>query len=297
MTTGKLVREPLLHFLALGAGLFLLQAWRGGSAAAQGSARDADATRIVVTRDDVAKLTAQFERTWQRPPTEAERAALVEDHVRNEVAYREALAMGLDRDDDVIRRRMRMKLEFVLEDVRSLAEPTDDDLRAYLEANRARYVTEPEVSFRQVYFNADRRDADAETRARAALARLAEGADPDKVGDPTLLAAETPLAPLSRIRDDFGDEFARGLRELEPGRWSGPVRSGYGLHLVVVRERREPRLPGVAEIRDALARDWIGEKQRELKDAAYARLRERYTVRVDAAPGDAAPRPGGDEPR
>lgn len=294
MTASRLLREPLVHFLAIGAALFALQAWRGGlPGAAPGAARTGPDPVVVVTRDDVAKLVTQFERTWQRAPTPEERDGLVEDFVRNEVCYREALAMGLDRDDEVIRRRMRMKLEFVLEDVRALADPTDDDLRAHLEAHRDRYLSEPDVSFLQVFVSADRKDGDPAARAQHALERLRGGASPDTVGDRTLLPPESPLAPLSRARDDFGEDFARALRDLAPGAWSGPVRSGYGLHLVYVRERREARVPELSEIRDAVERDWVTARQRELRDAAYAKMRQRYTVRVEGGAGDAAPAAGG----
>jgi hypothetical protein len=287
----ELLEEPLLHFLIIGAALFLLFDWRGGRASAPGGAAGGSTAQSLVTRDDLQRMDGQFEKTWQRPPDEAERKALLEDFVRNEILFREALAAGLDRDDEVLKRRLRQKMEFIYEDVSSWAEPADADLAAFMLANREKYLADPRLSFRQVYFNPERRGGRIDADAGEALARLARGADPYTVGDPTLLEREVPLAPLWEIRKRFGDEFARSLLALKPGRWEGPVRSGFGEHLVFVVERRDGRMPELGEVREAVKRDWTAAKQKELKDAAYARIRQRYTVTVERprAPAGAAP--------
>jgi hypothetical protein len=289
----NLLREPLLHFLLIGAALFLLFGWRGGPASAPGGPPGATAAQVVVTRDAVEQATGQFEKTWQRPPTDEERQGLVDDLVRNEIFYREALGAGLDRDDEVLKRRLRQKMEFIYEDISAIAEPTDADLAAFVEKHREKYLADPQVSFRQVYFNPDRRGAAAEADARRGLAQLAAGADPGDVGDATMLEPEVPLSPLWEIRKRFGEEFGKSLLGARPGAWAGPVRSGFGLHLVFVRERREGRMPALGEIREAVKRDWTAARQRELKDAAYARIRERYTVIVEKPAVVAAPAGGG----
>lgn len=292
----RLLREPLAHFLLIGAGLFLLFGWRGGPAPLPSGQAGAPAAQIVITRDAVDQVTGQFAKTWQRSPTEEEQRGLVEDLVRNEIFYREAIAAGLDRDDEVLKRRLRQKMEFIYEDITALAEPTDLDLTAFMNGRREKYVTDPQLSFRQVYFNPERRGKSVVTDARQALVQLAAGAAPDSVGDPTQLAPEVPLTPLWEIRRQFGDEFGASLLELKPGLWAGPVRSGFGLHLVLVKERREKRLPELNEVRERVKQDWTVEKQRELKDAAYARIRERYSVTVErpetAAPAAAPASPG-----
>jgi hypothetical protein len=277
----RVIKEPLLHFLLIGAALFFLFGWRGNPSPAPGGAAGAPPAEIVITRDAVDQLDGQFARTWQRPPTEAERERLVEDLVRNEVFYREAVAAGLDRDDEVLKRRLRQRLEFIYEDVSSLADPTDADLAAFMQAHREKYLVDPRLAFRQVFVSTDKRGAGAEPDARKVLARLAAGADPGSLGDPTLLEPEVALSPLWEISKQYGDDFGKRLLDVPPGAWVGPVRSTFGLHLVFVRERRQGRLPGLGEVREKVKQDWTAAKQQELKDAAYARLRQRYLVTVE----------------
>ena len=284
----KLLREPLLHFLLIGAGLFLLFGWRGGPASLPGATAGPQAAKIVVTQEDVDQLTDVFTRTWQRPPSKEEAKSLVEDLVRSEIYYREALAIGLDRDDAVIRRRMRQKMEFIFEDISALAEPTDEDLRAFLKKHSERYLVDPQVSFKHVYVNTDKRGKNAESDARQILSQLNEGVDPDTVGDPFLLDTEIRLSPAWDIRKQFGEEFTRSLLELPPARWTGPVRSGFGLHLVLVTKRVGGRLPDLKEVREKVKQDWAVERQKELKDAAYAKLRERYSITIEKAAAVAA---------
>lgn len=293
----RLLREPLVHFLLIGGVLFLVFGWRGGSAPSPGGASGSPAAQIVVTHADIAQMVEQYEKTWQRPPTEEERKGLIEDFVRSEIYYREAVAIGLDRDDPVLRRRLRQKMEFIFEDISSLQEPTDAELRAFAARHREKYLSERQLAFRQVYVDTTARGGRAEADARQMLARLAAGADPDSVGDPTMLAPEVPLTPLWEIARQFGDEFAGHLRELPPGRWAGPIRSGFGLHLVRMTRTAGGEERELREIREAVKQDWIVERQREVKDAAYAKLRERYSVIVEspsaAAPGISASSSGG----
>jgi len=279
-----LLREPLVHFLALGAVLFGLVQWRGG-------ARGVGSDRITVGRGQIAALAAVFTRTWQRPPTERELKGLIDEYVREELAYREAVAIGLDRDDQIIRRRLRQKLEFLIEDVVDAAPPTDSALHAWLDTHADTYRTDPEIGFRQVYFSLDRRGAAAIADARAVRARL-ERAGPnaaiDQLGDGAmLLPQELPLAPRSEVARFFGEPFADSVVRLKPGRWAGPVESGYGVHLVLVRERREGRLPGLDEIRSAVERDFMAAQRTAQIERMYERLLERY--RVDVQLADSAP--------
>ena len=288
----RLLKEPLVHFLLIGGGLFLVFGWRGGSAPSPAGPAGSPPAQIVVTHADIAQMVEQYEKTWQRPPTEEERKALIEDFVRSEIYYREAVAIGLDRDDPMLRRRLRQKMEFIFEDISSLAEPTDAELRAFLARHREKYLSERQLAFRQVYVDTTARGARAEADARQMLARLGAGADPDSVGDPTMLASKVALTPLWEIARQFGDEFAGNLRDLAPGKWAGPIRSGFGLHLVLVSGSAGGEERELQEIRDAVKQDWIVERQQEVKDAAYARLRERYSVIVESpragAPGMSA---------
>jgi len=277
----KIVHEPLVHFLLIGAGLFLLFGLRGNPASVTGGQSGPQSTKIVVTRGEIDQMIAVFGKTWQRPPTEGEVKGLVENFIRDEIYYREALAIGLDRNDATIRRRMRQKMEFIFEDLTAQAEPKDDDLLAYMKKHPEGYLVDPQIAFRQVYINADKRGENPEADARRILADLNGGADPGQVGDPIMLEPEVRLSSLWDIRKQFGEEFSRSLLEVKQGKWEGPVRSGYGLHLVFVIERVGGRLPELNEVREMVMRDWQAERRKELKDAAYAKIRERYTVEIE----------------
>jgi PPIC-type PPIASE domain len=281
----KALREPLLHFLVLGAGLFLLFGVVGDGSG------DRPPDEIVVTAGRIESLAEVFGRTWQRPPTEAELDGLVEGYIREEVLYREAVAMGLDRDDTVIRRRLSQKMEFVSEDIAAQAEPTDEELRAYLAENPDAFRVEPRFTFGHVYLNPDRRgDALRRDVARllAELNATGAGADIETLGDGFLLGHDFTAASRSEVAGTFGEGFAAELARLEPGVWRGPVASGYGMHLVLVRERSEGRVPPLAEVREAVRREWANARRIATNERLYRSLRQRYTVTVQA-PGE----PGG----
>ena len=271
----KLWREPLVHFLLIGAALFVFydQTREQGSEAPN---------RIVMSSGEVEQLAANFKRTWMRPPTETELSALIENYVREEVFYREALAMGLDQSDPVVRQRMRSKLEFILEDLSS-AEVADEVLLAYLKEHPDKFRTQPQVSFQQVYLSPDAR-TDLAAEAEVLLDRLNGGAAPESLGDPTLVPYAFTLASQAEIERTLGERFGRGVVELVPGDdWVGPVFSAYGGHLVKVSERVDARLPGMSEIRELVEREYLVERRNEIKDLAYAKLREGYDVTIEEA--------------
>ena len=277
----NLIKEPLLHFLLIGALLFLLFGWKGNPVSLPGGQPGAPEAKIVISRDAINQVTARFRKTWQRPPNPDEVTGLIEDLVRDEIYYREAVAIGLDRDDEVLKRRLRQKMEFILEDISSRVEPNDADLIAFMKKYPDKYLVDPQFSFRHVYVNSDKRGKNAESDARQILAQLVAGTDPDTVGDVFLLESATSLSPLWDISKQYGEQFGRSLLTLHPGKWEGPLRSGFGLHLVFVDKRVGGRLPELKETRDAVKRDWTFERQKELKDAAYEKLRERYAVTVE----------------
>lgn len=284
----RFVRDPLVHFLLAGAAIFGLYSLVSDEPAVREN-------QIVVDDRQVARITEQFERTWLRPPTDAELTYLIEDHVREEILYREALAMGLDDDDLVVRRRMRQKLEFMFDDLTAAREPTDEALQAYLDEHAEAYRRPPRLSFRQVYLNADARGASVAADAEALLIRLRaeDSPDPERLGDPTLLPSGMATASVSDIARVFGTELADQLADLPPGQWTGPLRSTYGLHLVRVGAREPGRMPSLEEVRTEVTRDWEGERRREASEVFYEALRGRYEILVQAGPEAAALPAGG----
>jgi len=278
----KLLREPLLHFLVLGAGLFLLFGLVNRS-------EKADTARIVVTAGQIDQLAENWTRIWMRPPTPDELDGLIDDYVREEVYYREALAMGLDRDDPVIRARLRQKVEFLTDDLAAAADPSEEQLEDFLADNPESFRADSRLSFEHIYLSREKRGDAAQRDAETLLARL-EGAgtevDPAALGDPMLLPREYQRASSRDIASRFGEEFAKRLEELPVGRWAGPVESSYGLHLVLVRERTPGRIPALVEVREAVKREWRAARSKEATEAFYQRLRAQYTVVVEAGARD-----------
>jgi PPIC-type PPIASE domain len=278
------LREPLLHFVAIGAALFLWFEW-GGGAAGPG------ATRIAITAGQIDHLAASYAKAWQRPPSDAELKGLIDDWVREEIAVREAVAAGLDRDDTIIRRRLRQKFEFLAEDAAQDAAPTDEELQAWLDAHADAFWVEPRVAFSQIFLSRERRGASAEADAGAMLARLNAASAPvsvDALGDATMLPQEVELALERDVDRLFGPGFAKRIEALAPGAWAGPVTSSYGLHLVRVRERVEGSLPALAAVRPLVEREVLAERRKRQLDDVYVQLLAKYRVVVEPRPAATA---------
>jgi hypothetical protein len=287
----SILREPLVHFLLLGALLFAWFQWQGGSGG-PGS------NRIVITRGLVDHLALGFAKTWQRPPSEPELKGLIDDYVMEEIATREAIGMGLDRDDTIIRRRLRQKLEFLLVEEAGSAPPTEAELQAWLDQHADAFRIEPKVAFRQVYLSPDRHGKALRADAETLLARLrAPGGENAalRAGDATMLPAEQPLEPLREVSRTFGEDFAQDLLKVEPGQWAGPIESPFGLHLVLVTERVAGAAPALSEIRPLVEREVLAERRKADLRSLYDRLLAKYTVEIEkpkAVAADAAPATG-----
>jgi hypothetical protein len=274
---GRLLREPLLHFLLIGVGLFLLYgALNGGKSQAP--------REIVISKARVEALAESFATVWMRPPTATELKGLVDDYIAEEIYYREAVAMGLDQDDTVIRRRLRQKMEFISEGVAEATEPSDAELQAYLDQHADKFALPSRLTFQQVYLSSDRRGMNVRAEAEKLLAELRAGrgpADPREAGDPTLLPPEMTAASPQEIASNFGEEFAAQIDEAPVGQWSGPIESGFGLHLVKVDERTAGKTPTLAEIRPIVLREWQSEERRRQNQALLDALKSKYEVRIE----------------
>jgi parvulin-like peptidyl-prolyl isomerase len=266
----RLLHEPLVHFLALGALIFAAYSVvNRGAGASSGS--------IVVTRGRIQSMTAAFTSAQDRPPTQDEVNALIDGYVREEASVREATALGLDRDDPVIRRRLQEKLDFVSAEA-GRNEPTDQELGAYLAAHPEDFRAETRFDFRQIFFDRGKRGAQAKADAANALAKLPRVVPK---GDRFELDADFTSVSAGDVAMRFGDGFAQALASLPEGTWSGPLTSAYGEHLVLVARREDGRVPTLDEARDAVRREWESGQRLSARDEFERSLVARYKVVVE----------------
>ena len=271
MTLRGIASEPLVHFLLLGAALFGAYGWlnRHGFSAPD---------EILVSRSQVDGLALQFENVWQRPPTSAERQALIDNWVRDEILYREALAMGLDQGDPVVRRRLSQKIQFIIESGTPAA-PSDAELQGWLEEHANDYRIDTTYAIQQVYFDPSKHGGRLTQSIASARRALAIGRQVE--GDSTMLP-RTLEGSASEVIRTFGSEFEESLRALPIAEWAGPVRSAFGVHLVRLATRNKGRPSRLDEMRAEVERDWARAHSQQAQDAYYERLRAKYAVRIES---------------
>ena len=276
----KILKEPLLHFLAIGAAFFVLYAWLNPGDLGSGQ-------RIVVDEGRVRSLSESFERTWNRAPTGDELARLIEEFALEEIYYRQALEMGLDENDAVIRRRLRQKLEFLSTSMATVTQPEESELQSFLDQYREQYRRPDRYSFEQIYVNPARSAAELEQRLAELESALANGLDVQ--GDDTLIAKTFDNASSYQVDNVLGRGFAQQLDELELEEWSPPLRSGLGFHFVKVHAREVGEVPALDEIRAAVLRDWSYEKETETRREIERELLAKYEIVVHLPREDSAP--------
>jgi peptidyl-prolyl cis-trans isomerase C len=273
------LREPLLHFLLIGLVLFGAYAFinrgRGGVESSK---------QIALSMDDLRLMDTYFESQWHRPPTPAEFQAMVEDKVREEVLYREGLAMGLDKDDTIVKRRMAQKMQFLAEDVAAAHQPTAGELKAWYAKNSDKFAMPSRFSFRHLYFSPDRRGQHAHDDAVAALAKIAGQPEDSKVaasiGDPFMFQDYYADRAPEALAKELGPQFAVALAKLKPGSWQGPIESGYGWHLVFISTVIPGRVPAMEEIEPDVKTAWLGAQKQQAWQKAYQEMRAKYAVLV-----------------
>src|SRR5271165_2631759 len=278
------LREPLLHFLLLGVALFAIYGYmhrgRGGFESSR---------QIKLSLDELAQMEMYFESQWHRQPTPAESQAMVEDKVREEVLYREALAMSLDKDDTIVKRRMAQKMQFLAEDVAAAHEPSTAELKAWFDKNRNKFALPSRYSFRHLYFSPDKRGKNAQDDAAKALARIAGQPEDSKLAvslaDPFMFQDYYGDRAPDALAKEFGPQFVVALEKLKPGSWQGPVESGYGWHLVYVDTVIPGRIPAFEEMEPDVKTAWLAEQKQQAWRKAYAEMRAKYTVLLPN-PGD-----------
>lgn len=264
-----LLREPLVHFLVLGALVFVAMA---------GRAPDLGERRIIVDEPVVAGLVNHHVRAFRRPPTAEELDGLIRDHVRGEVYYREALRLGLDTDDEVVKKRLRNKMLAIAGAEAEAAQPSDAELQALLDADPARYAAPPRYRLEQIYLGPD---APALRAAAAAeIGRIPKGARPGIMTQPLPLPGRFDDASQTDLAEQLGDDFATALARLQVGTWMGPVVSGFGLHLVRIDQRVQQQQPRLADVRQRLENDWRSSAIRKAQDAHLQQLLDSYDVEI-----------------
>ena len=275
----RLLREPLFHFIAIGGLIFFLYA-------AVDDAREAPADVIVIAPERIDQLAAGFRSVWKRMPTDDELDALIDEEVRAEVYYREALALGLDRNDAIVRRRMRQKMEFLLDTGAYLQEPAAGELEAYFATNEEFYRSGLRLAFEQVYLG----EAPAAEAISLSLTALLSDppTDPATLGERSLLPARLGLSPPTAVDGVFGRGFFDLIAEFPPGEWAGPLVSAYGIHLVRILETLPARTPPLEEIRDAVLKNWREAKAQQIREQDYAERRKHFTVEIRRGDAQAA---------
>ena len=264
------MREPLLHFLLAGAGLFLLFN-------VVSEPKMTGDEQIIVTSGQIEHLVTLFVKTRVRPPSDAELRGLIDNFILEEVLYREATAIGLDENDTIIRRRLKQKMEFLVDDF-SAAEPTDEELQQFLDADPDRFQTDARISFEQVYF------IDSSMEAADAMLVALQKDEPVKRDNALasgLLPGHFEDASEASITSQFGASFKDNLFALEPGQWTGPVESPFGLHLIRIDQIVEAPVPALAEIRSVVKRDWLADRRNKARQVLFDELRAKYTITIE----------------
>jgi peptidyl-prolyl cis-trans isomerase C len=288
------LREPLLHFLLLGVVLFAayayLQRGRGGVESSK---------QIALSLDDLQTMDTYFVSQWHRQPTPAEFQAMVEDKVREEVLYREALEMGLDKDDTIVKRRMAQKMQFLAEDVTAAHEPSTAELKTWFEKNSSKFALPSRYSFRHLYFSPDKRGKNAQGDAAKALAKIGGQPEDSKLAvslaDPFMFQDYYGDRAPEALAKEFGPQFVVALEKLKPGSWQGPIESGYGWHLVYVDTVVPGRIPAFDEMEPDVKTAWLGEQKQQAWQKAYQQMRAKYAVLLpapsDQSAGNTPPKP------
>ena len=272
MRVRKLLGEPILHFLLIGIALFGAYRWV--------SPGDSGGRRIVITQGVVDDLVTQHVAARGREPSTTELNHLIESYVRDEILYREGVRLGLERDDIVVKRRVRQKIEMIAEEDASRA-PTDADLSAYLTANQPRFVQPAILTFEQIFLGQPPSGNGVVHAVAVTGEALRSGHDPEKLGKPTLLPYRMTLTPADLVARDFGGSFAAALEKLPVGEWVGPIDSSFGAHYVRVSDRTPAAAPQLAALRDHVAREWENERRQRARNDAYTKMRGEYQVSIE----------------
>ncbi|VAW64656.1 hypothetical protein MNBD_GAMMA09-993 [hydrothermal vent metagenome] len=273
---GTFLREPLLHFLLIGALLFFIYDVQNENIV--------DNNRIVISEAQINHLITLWEKKRQRLPTQVELENMIEQQIREEVMYREALAMGLDKNDSIVRRRLAQKVEFISSDLATLTEPTEIELKDYLSANSEKFKLPARINFVHVYIDISKHGTNAEAYANSLLNELTQAATKvniDTLGDSLLLDQHYRQLTEQGISRLFGKSFAEQLFTLPVGSWQGPIQSGYGLHLIRIDNKTESQQQALNTIHEKVRMEWLAQQRHNMDKVFYNSLRQRYEIVIE----------------
>lgn len=277
----KFLREPFLHFIVFGVLLFVLY----GFVNQESNNRD----EIIIDTNDIESYTAKWEMQWKRPPTQEELSNLILQNIKQEVFYQEALKMNLDHNDEIIKRRLSQKMEFLSNDLATLAEPNDKELEDYYKRHSDKYLTPYLYSLYQIVFTSDNHtNPDDIIKSIIDESENLSFDDMNAKGDNLPFPFQYKNITSFELNSQLGNVFTDNLETIELNKWVGPVTSGFGKHLVYITEKQEPYLPALADVRDAVLRDYQYDKQKEVNQVIFNSLKNNYTIKFNFEDSEAA---------
>lgn len=265
----KISKEPLLHFLLIGAILFLIYGLVN---------TEQDESEITIDDNLVNELVAKWELKRNRQPTLEEMEGLIDLYIQQEVLYREALLMNLDHNDEIVKRRLAQKMEFISDGLAESLQPTKEMLVAYYDNNKENYNKEPSYTLKQVYFSEDKRNNALVDASNALISK-----SPETLGDQLSLPKEYIDASSYQIARDYGSVFAKSLDSLELGKWTGPIHSGFGVHIVFIEEKKEAGFYTFEEVDEKINVDYNFDASNDFKAELITTLLKNYKVIIDVA--------------
>lgn len=270
----KILKEPFLHFMLIGAAMFLLY----GLAGEKNSSKD----EIVITDFDVNNIISTWEMQWKRPPSEKELQNLIGSNIKQEVFYQVALEMNLDHNDEIIKRRLAQKMQFLSNDIAAMVEPTDEILKEYFQEHSTKYLTQPSYSFYQITFSPDKRK-DNYNDAKDILEKYTN-ATFDKMkqfGDQLPFSFYYENAYSNDLGLQLGSEFPKELKKAAFNQWTGPISSGFGYHLVYITQIKKPTIPSFNSVKKSVLRDFEYDNQQKIDEAIYQELKSKFDIKFD----------------
>jgi hypothetical protein len=273
----RFLSEPLLHFVVVG--IVLFGAYRLVSPELD---QGANSHKIDLTKDDARQLAVTWLAQGRPPPTPDQLQSLMDQKVTEEILFREAVSLGLDRGDEIIKRRLAQKMDFLAADLAAMDEPNNAQLKEWYSKNSDRFALAPHLSFRHLYFSFDKHGEGSRQAAVAAISLIsgkpADSPEVASIADPFMFRNYYGDATPEQMAKEFGPGFAKALFDLKPGSWQGPVQSGYGWHLIWIDSVEAGRVPAFEEVAPAVKTAWLDERYAEVKSNALKEMRSRYVV-------------------